>query len=154
MSAIACSPSIVTPLDTGPVLEIQSGPTASVRIFEIGLPMFLSSAGAQASDFGIGVAAAKGTGFQTFPPQYENTWNNNSLPGITLLTQWSIPPTVPANFFRRQVFSMANTSGNAVYFKFPRGLILIPSSSLVVWIINYINNQGPVTFTPYVVVDA
>jgi hypothetical protein len=93
----------------------------------------LTNNAATASVFGLGRPAAIGvtpTSPQTFLDEQDG---NGGTGATTAAVAWGTPPTVPTNFFRR--VSLPATIGAGVIWTFPRGLRIVLSSSIVLWVI-------------------
>ena len=136
----------------GPMLEIQSSPTDFLRLsaFE-----FTRTAGGNANGvitIGIGVPAAKGVPLtinginaSCLTVCGDDSGNNGTTPWVSVLYDWRTQPTAPTQFLRRQtfgeyVYSAADQTVVQISWRFQRGLVIPPSSSLVFWMIN--NNAG------------
>jgi hypothetical protein len=115
-----------------PVLEIIVGPTDYPAITEIGIGT--SSNASNAQPIGIGVASSQGVGPQYICPPFGAYDLSNQPGGLSIATSWQKPPGVPTKYLRRAVILGAGTSQGTtpLVFRFPRGLRLAPSSSLVV----------------------
>jgi hypothetical protein len=123
----------------GPIFEIQTGPTDSARVNEIVLRPFPNASAASQMSVGFGLPAAKGVGTLGYALTVENTFNTNTAPGVLIYTQWTTMPTVPTNFLRRVSNGSAvgaATGSQPLFCRFPRGLILAKSTSLVAWMIS------------------
>jgi hypothetical protein len=109
--------------------EVRSAATNKPRIMEIGCTQFAATAGV----YGIGRPAAIGL----VPTTPQNFVNEDDAAAPTSLTTaavaWGTPPTVPANFNRR--VSCTNVVGVGFILTFPRGVDVLVSQSIVVWII-------------------
>ncbi len=147
--------------ELGPVLEIQTGPTDYCSILEIEFQMQQNNqAGAQIS-FGVGKPQAQGVGYSISRNALigENALLTNTSPGVQVFTDWSKQPTVPLNYFRRWTSSGAATTGQRtipIRLRFPAGLKMAASSSIVVWSIStgYATLAGPGLFDVRVGFDA
>jgi hypothetical protein len=115
---------------TGAFAEFIVGPTDYPAITEIGVVLY--NFGGLAVSIGVGVPSAAGIGPQYLAPAF-GVYNPNDVQGgISIATAWQKPPGVPSKFFRRAIPQTGQ--GQAAYvFRFPRGLRLAPSSSLVLW---------------------
>lgn len=144
---------------TGPVLELQTGPTDFIRLLEIILFENTSAVNATSGvmSIGIGVPGAKGIGVSAVTPLYADGGNTNSLPGLSVFTYWNVPPSTPSTFLRKQNF-LINTGGAfrpPISFRFPRGFKMNPSTSIVLWATDAPGAvNGGAAFDPYIVVDA
>jgi hypothetical protein len=142
----------------GPLLEIQTNPTDFARILEISFSVPANPTTGNAVTIGVGVPAALGTMLRVANPIIENTFIADTT-GVTIGVDWSIPPTIPTNFLRRWTSGMGGTATagfEPVKFRFPRGLVMPPSSSIVVWAIAIAAGAAAngCVFDPVVVLDA
>lgn len=108
-----------------PALEVISN-GAQVRIKEITITL----AAATVSEFGIGIAAAKGI-TPTTPKTLIAEDGSAGTSKLSTAVAWATAPTVPAGYFRRT--QLAAAVGSTVTYTFPDGLILASGNSLVVW---------------------
>ncbi len=110
-----------------PTLEVRTTSADQPRILEIGLT---TAAVPVTSTFAVGRPQAIGiTPSSTTTLQAEDPANLAST--IIIATVWGTAPTVPNNFFRR--FNTQVAQGPGVMWTWPRGLLINPSSSLVLW---------------------
>jgi hypothetical protein len=104
----------------------------------------LSLANTTASVFGL--ARSLNVPTQTSPVLVQAE-NPGDPAGLSLCaTAWSVAPSLPSLFLRRG--SIPGVFGAGVAWTFPRGLILAPGSTLVVW-----NMQANGTVSAHFVVD-
>ena len=105
--------------------EIRTG-AQRIYIMELGL----SLAAATASTYGFGRPAAIGvTPTSPVIPPPEDPANGAAVCSSALA--WATGPTVPAIFMRR--IGLPATIGGGVIWTFPRGVVVAPSSSIVLW---------------------
>ena len=116
------------------LLEIIAGPTDSPVITRIELAFICGSAGATATDLGLGYPAAQGVSPQA-PVLTPSVYDPNNAPtAVSVATAWRIAPTPPTKYLRRaQAIPTVGASTAMFAWNFPRGLKLAPSSSLVVY---------------------
>lgn len=107
-------------------LEIIAASGAGFRLLEIGIIINAATA----SVFGLGAPAAKGI-TPTSPVTLLAEDAGNTTAGNTTALAWGTGPTVPANFYRR--VSLPATIGSGVIWTFPRGLVVLKNTSLVLW---------------------
>lgn len=119
----------------GPILEIKSGPTDYINLLEVSLNSAPNFLGTTALAFGLGVPAAQGIAAISAQMQPEDTGNNESFPGVSLITQWTRLPTVPTSYLRRATLNVGG-GVNSVVLRFPRGRKMQPNTSLVLWLIS------------------
>ena len=121
----------------GPLYEIRTGPTDYALISRIGLRL-INAVGSPVSTIGIGVPAARGSGVQVSYPLISESPQVDGN-GLTLAMGWGTPPTVPTTFLRRySCLTGAATNESQLHlpiFNFRWGYKLLPSSSLVIWLI-------------------
>lgn len=138
-------PSLLLSLATAssPVLELQTGPTDFLCLLEISASVTFGLQQTAAYDVGLGVPAARGVGFNPSPFAVENSELTDALPGCQLYTQWTKAPTAPANYLRRMVTNPWNGGSvmrKVLNFRFPQGLKIGPSSSLVLFLLSSTTN--------------
>lgn len=106
-------------------MDAKTGATFRSAIMEVSIQLVTATA----STYGLGRAGNTPT--QTSPVLVlaEDPNDGTGVTGVAVA--WSVAPTIPANFFRR--VSLPATQGSGVIWVFPRGLILAPSSSMVIW---------------------
>lgn len=134
----------------GPLLEIQTGPTDFCGILELSFSLTGANNGGQVAYVaGVGVPAAKGIGTVAGSFALENTELTDSLPGTVVYTQWSRAPTAPTTFLRRMTTNNAQASSTTrgprspeFRVKFPQGLKMQPSTSMVLWAISFTQVAG------------
>jgi hypothetical protein len=136
----------------GPLLELQTSPTDYVTILEFGF-------GVQGNllNFsvvcGIGTPAVHGVGINSHAINYDDSSNTNLVPNVKLFSWWSIPPSTPSKFYRRNTFNTSTAAITPVIFSFPRGLKVAPSSSVVLWLIAGFNNATSLLIDPILTLD-
>lgn len=115
--------------------EIQASATDYARIKEIS-GAFLN-VGTAAVTIGVGVPAAVGvikssSSFSFLP------YNLQSDPACSVIvgTDWTTKPTAPTKFYKR--ISLNNTTSTFLQFDFifRSGIVILPTSSLVLWVIS------------------
>jgi hypothetical protein len=107
-------------------LEIRTGAADRPRIMEIGI----SINAATASVFGLGRPAAIGI-TPTAPVTVPGEDPIDTFSTVQTALAWGTGPTAPVLFFRR--ISLPATVGAGVIWTFPAGLLISPSSSMVIW---------------------
>lgn len=149
---------IETNAASGPIFELQTGPTDNLVILAVnGYVLTTNPLATQTCSLGFGVPAVKGTGTLSRTFSKSDTSLTNSLPGCTLFAEWTKPPTIPTTFLRRQIFAtnMNLTAKGPTFpirFVFRKGIRVSPSSSLVLWCISA---PTAVTYTDFSIeVDA
>lgn len=120
-----------------PVWELQTSPTDYLIVLEISANFLANTLASTGLVFGVGAPAARGVGIATQNLIAEST-TTDAMPGTQLLTAWSKAPTAPAIYLRRATVNGANGGvGGGRYqhvnWKFPAGIKINPSSSLVLW---------------------
>ena len=140
-------------LTPGALFEMRTGPTDRAVITEIGVNLIGANRGYAV---GLGVPVAQGVNPALGVGGAAAAFDvNNAASPIYVATQWNgAPPTAPATFKRRESSSMA-AAGAAVpfVFRFPRGLTLAGSSSLVAWLIA-VSGTAYLSFEYYIEFDA
>jgi hypothetical protein len=114
---------------TTPAWEIRTNATTRSSILEIGV----TGVTAVSISLGLGNPAARGTilpGY-SFPLLPEERTDGTSPSTTTICLAWQIPPTAPAQYFRR-IFNQAGIGGGVIW-TFARGLIIPINGSLVLW---------------------
>lgn len=121
-------------------VELFTGAGETAKILEFSITM----AAATASIFGIGRPAAQGI-TPTTPVALLPEDPNNQVITVKTALAWATPPTIPAAFLKR--FSLPAVIGANLTFRFPpKSLILLPSTSLVLWNLGT-NGVSDVTIT-------
>lgn len=138
MTGLSAGAQAITLASATPLLEIKTSATDYLVVTEISASLYWQSNAATISTytFGLGTPAAQGLGVANVSAGYDDFGNTSRTPGITILTVWSTPPTVPTNFLRQvSSRSWGGVSGINVpiMFMMPGGIKLAPSSSLVIW---------------------
>jgi hypothetical protein len=122
-------------------VEIYTPATLAVRIMEIGITQSVATA----CCWGLGRPAAQGlTPVPVLFLPEQNTADPAAKTSASL--SWGTSPTAPTQYLRR-AFTMA-VAGSGVVWTFPRGLILPPSASLVIF-----NVTATVASDVYIVID-
>jgi hypothetical protein len=106
-------------------LEIRTGSADRPRVMEIDVAI----AAATASVFGLGRPAAIGI-TPTAPVTLLGEDPIDTFSTVQLALAWATGPTSPTGFYRR--IPLSATIGAGIIWTFPRGLIISPSSSLVI----------------------
>jgi hypothetical protein len=110
-----------------------------------------------ALSIGVGRPASAGMGARgALAPNGENP--NAPSSSFLIANSWQVPPVAPSNWLRRAVLlgnvSNNNASGgNAVRFKFIRGLKISPSNSIGIWLITGSSGQSAVNLDIFVRCD-
>lgn len=114
---------------SGPIMDLETGPNNRVALKEIMVEAVLPASGSSA-DIAIGISSNAPVA------SYKQTLQSEHVPGVSSFSSvasiWTTAPAIPANFFRRGSFAQA-VAGRFFIWTFPRGLILAPSTSLVLW---------------------
>jgi hypothetical protein len=105
--------------------DIRASAANAPRLMELGITL----GAATASVYALGRPAAVGT--QTAPVLLQAENPNDPAAQTGTAVAWSVAPTVPAQFFRRQ--ALPATVGAGIIWTFPRGLIIPAGGSLVLW---------------------
>ncbi|SRR6266704_1843654 len=115
--------------------EIQASATDYPRIKEIS-GAFLN-VGAGATVLGVGRSTAPGvikpTAQYPLVPYYSA---QDPACGVIVGVDWSVLPTVPANFFKRMSLNSTTSTLIQFDFVFRSGIVILPSTSLVLWVIS------------------
>jgi hypothetical protein len=119
-------------LTASPVLEIVPVPSVSAKLVEVTFSMEVLIT-AQVTVLGIGAPQVAGL------VPIDNRFLQAEFLGpaglIQVATDWQVPPTSPVNFFRRiNILGAAGNAGRGI-FRFPQGLRILPTQTLVVWCI-------------------
>ena len=136
-----------------PLFEIFAGPTAGIKVLEIGFSRL--DTGANQANFGVGIGRPGmiGTPFAAYV--YSFLLEDNATDPAAqayCATYWITSPTVPAVYIRQ--FNYGNMTYGAGYiWTFARaGLHILPSNSVVVWTMNAVSAQGSAPML-WVVID-
>jgi len=121
-----------------PLLEIQTGPTDFFALLELAIGQVYNSNNSTTGSLvvGIGIPAARGVGINGAALGIENSELTDALPQINCFTAWSKAPTAPTNYMRRMTISPSTASSPLCcgeVFRFPKGIKIGPSSSLVLF---------------------
>jgi len=116
-----------------PLFEIRTSPTDRANL------MFCTMSNTQMNAggiywFGIGQPAAAGViPLTTYSLQPDDP--GDPVSNIVVATDWTVPPTIPAQFFRR--FSVTTSAFSCIRdFALVRGLMIPPNSSFAMWLVN------------------
>lgn len=115
-----------------PVFEIVPVASTSVKVVEITFNTEVLIT-AQVTVLGIGVPQVSGV----TPIDNRNVQPEHLGPAslVQIVSDWSIPPTAPTNFYRRiNLLGAASNAGRGIW-RFPNGLRILPSQTFVVWCI-------------------
>ena len=121
---------------TIPVVEMLASPTNQPIISEVGF-MLAATAAVISGNLALGIAPNQGVG------QYNISPNSGSYDGssggsiLQFATAWRILPTVPTKFVRRVTVSTGEFLPISI--RFPRGLKIAPSTSLVLYVLGTAN---------------
>lgn len=134
------SPSSVQPGPV-PMFELRANATSAPRILSLSLKgtTFISGGDQQHT---IGIARDAQTGIPinagVFPLANEDAnLVNNAIVGLSVITQWSKPPSTPASYLRRKTGSYIIVNITRTPFRFQRGLSIAPGNSIVIWGISF-----------------
>jgi len=133
------------PFINEPVLGLVTGPTDYANISEIQV-MNVSSNYGGGFDVGLGIGSP-GTPrkFSLEQKARADTGSSDSLAGIFLVNQWTVPPSVPTKFIRR--WTNPYTHSWSTKLTFVRGLKLAPSTALILWsLVNVLGQQPGLSF--------
>jgi hypothetical protein len=115
-----------TNTNTGAVIEFIGSSTQRSQLVEIG---FTPTTGTICS-IGLGYPAAAGITPTT--PVTVLAESDNSSITLTTALAWGTPPTLPTYFYRRATIPAGGSE--AIVWTFSKGLLLAPSSSIVLWL--------------------
>jgi len=127
-------PSLTSGASNFPILELQTGATDYVVLHELECMHCDTGVAGNFITFGLGIPAARGVGRN--PTYFSFDSGSDKVPQLAAYTDWSTQPTVPTAYHRRFNMSILDTSNmtqRPVLFRFPRGLKIAPSSSIVLW---------------------
>jgi len=143
-------------LSAQPIFELQAGATVYPVITEIILEVQPNNA-ASTTVVGIGTPATQGTSRFNSGLVQEDLALTSTLPGLSLITQWTVLPTIPTTYIRRGIvraFATATVIPRPLRFLFPRGLKMNPSTSIAGWLISTDSNwTGGLMFDVFVGID-
>lgn len=129
-----------------PLFEIQTTATDRARVLGIGGSFCGTTAGAL--ELGIGTPAAAGMIVRR-PAFLANDAGNTNPFSVYIGAEWTILPTAPTSYLRRQALRQsggaANNSLGPFYFPIINGFLMAPSSSLVLWLISQISASATIT---------
>ena len=109
------------------VLELIGGAGSRSRLVELGLMINAQTL----TPVGLGYAAAQG--ITPTSPVTLLSESDNSTIAVQSALAWVTPPTIPAYFYRRATLGLV--SDEMVWtWESGRGLLLLPSTSLVLWL--------------------
>ncbi len=114
-----------------PVLEIVAGPTDYPVISQMTFSVTGGLAANNAFSFGLARTTTVGVGRVNgiIPVQDNNTISG--LSGVYANVDWSVYPVAAANYLRRFIVNGINSNSGQSRMRFPRGLKLLPSTSVV-----------------------
>lgn len=122
-----------------PLFELRAAATCAPCILGFKLRHLSYRVAGGNNTVAIGVATDAWTGTPLNPRALaaQDEVGDNALYGLTLSTEWTVKPTVPATFRRRASWIITG-GGNSVHqyplaFKFHRGLCLAPGTSMIIW---------------------
>jgi hypothetical protein len=121
---------VVVGVNAAVLAELIVGPSDCPVVSEISLTINITNPSNYV--IGVGVPTTQGVGpywLGQAPVGYDPS---AVAGGISIATAWQKPPTFPAQYLRRVSFGGAANLAMPIVLKFPRGLRLAPSSSLVV----------------------
>lgn len=124
----------VTTTTAGAVLfELIAGPTDQPVITEVYVAIGTPT-GSVVACAGIGVPTAQGIGpiAGNQGPSSNYRGDNAHPTALILANMWQVQPTPPARYFRRISSSSSGPGSIPIIFRFPRGLKLMPSTSLII----------------------
>lgn len=111
-----------------PCADLKSATAGNApRLLELTLCLSVAATGAL-----VGVGRSPTVSTQTSPVQLQAENPADAGSQSTCATTWSVPPTAPAQFFRRLSLTV---SGQGVIWTFPRGLLLPPNTSVPCWLL-------------------
>jgi hypothetical protein len=127
-------------LQPGPLFELQTGPTDYLVLTDLAISAQVNPAATAALWLGLGTPAARGVGVYPVTAVQEDQSRTDSATGTQLLTTWSTLPTVPSGYLRRRTMSLVTGGQNPPDIwrisSGGGGIKILPSSSLVLWLIS------------------
>lgn len=142
---------------SGPIIEIQSSATDYLILTELSVAQAVFTA-ANTAVYGLGFSSSAGVGFGAQTVIFEDSGNNSAKSVASLFCSWTKFPGIPTNFLRRRTaITQGATAANNSYpiiWRFPNGLKLNPSSSLVLWLITVTGANASTYHDVTVVVDS
>jgi hypothetical protein len=121
---------------TVPLVEFINTATDQPVYTEIAFTIYPNAPSAEA--IGLGIAPAQGVGPYNISPNSGAYDGVSAISAVQVATGWRIPPTTPTNFLRRMSMNSQNQfPAIPLIISFPRGLKLKPSTSLVLYGINF-----------------
>ena len=116
-----------------PLLGLLTGPTDYANISEIIVNCVSSNHAINVPTLYVMAIGDTGTYRKSSLAQMARGDGGSSdmLPGIFLVNQWTVKPTLPTSYLRRFIGTYAGTTTRTM--TFPRGLKLAPSTALILW---------------------
>ncbi|MDI9847383.1 hypothetical protein QM467_04820 [Rhodoblastus sp. 17X3] len=132
-----------------PLFDIRTSATdyAILKMLELEID---AASGTAAISFGLATPSALGAALPSGIPMIGE--DAATAPNISIATNWSVVPTMPAAFFRR--FTIGSNLENAsARLLFPEGIKIAKNSALSLWVIAGGVTTAPQQFTVSMEID-